>query len=1208
MNAKLVLALTACWLTSATAWAVDWPMWRHDASRTAASSQELAADLHLQWTLQLPPLAPAWPDQEMMWFDRNYEPVVAGGLMFIGSSRTDDLSAYDIRTGRPQWTFLADGPIRLAPAVWRDRVYVAGDDGYLYCLAVADGKLLWKFRGGPRDRKILGNGRMISTWPARGGPVVADGTVYFTAGIWPFMGIFLHALDAETGEVRWTNDGDGSMYIKQPHNTDSFAGVAPQGPLVVAGDTLIVPGGRSVPACYDRRTGQFLHYRLAENNKRGGGSAVAAGEELFFNGGEAFSTATGEIISGFRGFPALQGELAFAASGDGVAAYRFGTPLLVTTDGKDRRGAPIKVHKLQFEKLWETQAAAHADLIMAGSRVYACGGSEITAVAIPTGGQSPSISWKHQIDGTPVRLAAADDRLLVVTVEGAIHCFGAAKVTPALHTPLFDGIAQPEAAAKHAQELLDAADVREGHIVLWGASDDALVPALAAAERPLIAIERDHDRALALRKHCSPLYGAELQVLEGTPESLELPPYFASLMICEDPAVAGINIIPESLDRIFASLRPYGGTAMFRLNDRQREQLAQIAAKLPRAVVRQSGQYTLLVREGALEGSADWTHEHADASNSRTSRDQLVKAPLGVLWFGGPSHAPILPRHGHGPQPQVIDGRIIQEGPDLLRATDAYTGRVLWERELKDFGKLYDNTAHHPGANGTGGNYVSVSDGIYAIYGSVCLQLDTVTGRTLREFVAPGADPSSGVVWTYVNIIDDYLVGGFDVLSTEQPKLAYADYIASKRLAVFNRRTGSLLWAIDAEHEFRNNGICLGGGRLYAIDLLSQYHLEQLKRRGRAPEAPSKLLAFNLSSGAMVWQTDADVFGTWLSYSDRYDVLVESGRPGKDVLTDEPTGMRAYQGADGRVLWKENYRGPAILHGAQVLADREACDLLTGKPIQRRDPLTGKEVPWTWVRNYGCNTPQASEHLLLFRSGAAGYYDLAGDGGTGNFGGFRSSCTNNLIAAAGLLNIPEYTRTCTCDYQNQTSLALVHMPEVEVWTQFALAEGSDIQQLAINLGAPGQRRDADGRLWLNAHKAAQVEFDRLGYYCRHSSVIESGEPAWVAASGCRGVRRITLDPQATKPGRYTLRLHFCDPDNNQPGERVFDVRIAGRKVLEDFDIVQAAGGGQRGVVREFTGLEIGQSEKLAIEFESRASAPADESNVPAISGVELRLE
>src|SRR5437867_11091 len=94
-------------------------------------------------------------------------------------------------------------------------------------------------------------------WPARGAPVIADGKVYFAASIWPFMGIFIHALDARTGEPHWTNDGDGSTYMKQPHNADAFASIAPQGPLVVIGNRLLLPGGRSVPAAFDRRTGKM---------------------------------------------------------------------------------------------------------------------------------------------------------------------------------------------------------------------------------------------------------------------------------------------------------------------------------------------------------------------------------------------------------------------------------------------------------------------------------------------------------------------------------------------------------------------------------------------------------------------------------------------------------------------------------------------------------------------------------------------------------------------------------------------------------------------------------------------------------------------------------------------------------------------------------------------------------------------------------------
>src|SRR5262249_47377491 len=156
----------------------------------------------------------------------------------------------------------------------------------------------------------------------------------------------------------------------------------------------------------------------------------------------------------------------------------------------------------------------------------------------------------------------------------------------------------------------------------------------------------------------------------------------------------------------------------------------------------------------------------------------------------------------------------------------------------------------------------------------------------------------------------------------------------------------------------------------------------------------------------------------------------------RDTLSDEPKGMRAFGAADGSVLWaNKSYSGPAMIHGDMILKDQNACDILTGKLKMRDHPVSGLPVEWGWTRDYGCNTPAASECLLTFRSGAAGYFDLLNDGGTGNFGGFRSSCTNNLIVAGGLLNAPDYTRTCTCSYQNQSSLALVPMADVEVWTK-----------------------------------------------------------------------------------------------------------------------------------------------------------------------------
>ena len=142
----------------------------HGAFRTRSRRRRrLPANLHLQWVRHLPALKPAWPDQQKLQFDDAYEPVAAGNLVLVGSSRTDERGRLRRDTGDEVWRFVVDGPVRFAPVVWEDACLLSSsDDGYLYCIDAANGELLWKFRGGPSERKILGNERLISTWPARG--------------------------------------------------------------------------------------------------------------------------------------------------------------------------------------------------------------------------------------------------------------------------------------------------------------------------------------------------------------------------------------------------------------------------------------------------------------------------------------------------------------------------------------------------------------------------------------------------------------------------------------------------------------------------------------------------------------------------------------------------------------------------------------------------------------------------------------------------------------------------------------------------------------------------------------------------------------------------------------------------------------------------------------------------------------------------------
>ena len=272
MNTRLViraavLALSSCGVHLCGA---DWPMWRCDAGRTGNALQSLPEQLHLQWTWTLPPLKPAFENQRLQ-FDRGYEPIVVGSRMFIGSSLNDTLTALDTRSGQQLWRFFADGPIRTAPVAWGDKVCFGSDDGKVYCLNAADGTVHWQFTGVPSSRLLLGNGRMISMWPVRGGPVLHDGRVYFAAGVWPSEGVFMYSLDAESGHVVWRNDRASFLYGIHPHGASAMGGVTPQGYLLINGDELIVPCGMAYPASFDLATGKLKSFQLPEPGRLPGG-------------------------------------------------------------------------------------------------------------------------------------------------------------------------------------------------------------------------------------------------------------------------------------------------------------------------------------------------------------------------------------------------------------------------------------------------------------------------------------------------------------------------------------------------------------------------------------------------------------------------------------------------------------------------------------------------------------------------------------------------------------------------------------------------------------------------------------------------------------------------------------------------------------------------------------------------------------------------
>ena len=86
----------------------------------------------------------------------------------------------------------------------------------------------------------------------------------------------------------------------------------------------------------------------------------------------------------------------------------------------------------------------------------------------------------------------------------------------------------------------------------------------------------------------------------------------------------------------------------------------------------------------------------------------------------------------------------------------------------------------------------------------------------------------------------------------------------------------------------------------------------------------------------------------------------------------------------------------------------------------------------------------------------------------------------------------------------------------------------------------------------------------------------------MAGSGVEGATSVTLTLSATEPKTpqsYTVRLYFAEPDNAQPGERVFDIALQDKPMAENVDIARDSGSNSA-FVRKFANVEAGRSLKL----------------------------
>lgn len=924
MVVRLSSLLSLILLVAPTQNAADWPMWRADPGRTATTRESVPEKPALLWSRQLPAPAPAYADVRLR-FDAAAEPVVLGKRLFLASNSDDSVTAYDTETGAELWKTHTDGPVRFAPVAGQGRVIFGSDDGCVYCVKASDGSPVWKIRAVPSERRVLGNGRLVSVWPVRGGPVLHEGRVYFAGGVWPLEGTFVFCIDAATGETIWRNDRASYLYGIHPHEAEAFGGLAPQGYLLVEGEDLVVPSSQAYPARFDLATGELKEFKLPAPGRLPGGW--------------------------FASTPAAQEE-----------------------ERLKRRG-------LLFDA--EVNASLHED------KMRNEGLPEIRTTI-----RTADREWKFSdplpgVEGTIHSIAAADGKLFVSTLEGRFFCLGEKGGNATVHHTLTTSKKPPPDPSPHPQH---------GFAVFLGLNHPELIPLYAGTTRPAVGIDARSDRVGSLRKEGS--LGDRVHFLTADPATIELPPYFAELIVVDE----ALDLDAATLARHYQFLRPYGGRILGKGS-----KLAEIArsAALPRAVVSESEGWTLIVREGPLEGATNYTGDWA------ASEDSLVRAPLGLLWYGDS-----IRHFKRSPQPKFIDGVMISNPKDW---TDASTRKGPVDYRLLD-----------------------------------TVFTDVYTGRVLAPDEAPELRQSFSQVDK----------------ETIQP---------------------------------------------------SQY---------RPPRQEDD------------WKPEAPVAG------------------------------------------------------------------------ERVNPLTGEREPRVFPKSYGCDGGVDYGLLYSMRSGTPAFYDKRIESGTINISGPRSGCTNSVIPANGLLNLPYFYEGCTCAYPLPMALALVSMPETfEQWASWgtvdAAAFAGKLQRLGLNFGAPGDRVTHDGTLWLDLPNVGgpspelpletEPPLAELETFYQHSLFLRGGRGwPWVAGSGVFGLRSLVLT--GLRPGEYTVRLTFSEPNKGiRPGERVFDVSLNGESVATALDPLVLAGEFHHAATLGVDGVAVGESGELRLELSPTAGRTV-------LSGVEILRE
>ncbi|MDP6112618.1 MAG: PQQ-binding-like beta-propeller repeat protein [Planctomycetota bacterium] len=1144
--------------------ASDWPAYRHDARRSAVSTDRLTFPLGLAWhhkSRHAPRPAFADPlshptgidfayirdhsEPVILDFDYAFHPVAAGGRVFYGSSADDAVRCLSLATGEQQWVFVTGGPVRFAPEVVGDRLYVASDDGFVYCLAAESGKLIWQFRAAPSARQLVGNGRMISRWPLRTGALVLDGTLYVTAGMWPAEGVFVYALDAATGAVKWVNDTSGTFNRRTASvSAYTITGVAPTGYLLAGSGGLVVPTGRSAPASYALKDGRLLGSTAPSYQNRRGGPAVCIdqhGSLIFGYPRERLTRTSYSIHYAYR-LPMLQQFGTMRA--DRVLADER---TYVTVNDQIRcYDASSRYTKVKV--LWQADCPSRRLRCMALSVNSLVTGVDNRVVARDR--RTGEMLWEQSnLDGYVRSVAIADSQLLVATDAGSIYCFSV-NGSKGVSSDTSPSIVETEPVNGDLRNALDGGRINRGLALVIGHTDLTLAARLAAnTHLQVVLLLDDADAVTAARRdlleRMIPTQGKVSVQQHVRDKPLPFADYAFNVIVA-----TGETAIRRAAE-LHRVLAPAGGILFIEKATAEVESLLGDNGTSADEI-RRAGN-ALILRRGKLAGALDWDSDHRN--------DERVKWPLELLWFGGPGSK----RTGSGSRPPVAaGGRNFVIGKNHLIALDAYNGTELWARTLP---YLYRNIGRLRNAPGPINPWLTKSisadyDHAYLNFGHVVYTLDAATGEqqavhgefpTAKHFslkdrpqfsldhyqkpdirsvasvttkapqpagsiqlaesedgkelkvtlqLAPSVEVTDKVYWELFfdvrapsHRVNLYEKGIFHFLvkpAASRVELGIGP--AHPKVVVASEDDGRHMELTIPLQEL----IRLSGGRLKNFSFAAALNHQ--------PGPEQKAMANG--RGYLRWEVHCDTFA--YAFNNGWARIVRSESTSGTIQLPAVSKLPEHALRPGRMGWIGKKAGSVV-----------------SLKRDRKNPLSHEVAGFEYNRGKGCGNPVASGSLHVLRSGTLAFYDLNDDSGMRYFGGVRPSCTISAAPAQGLVFAAEGSSGCNCNYNFKTTLALAPAKRRrhEDWAMFMapLTPAALLRTGRFNIAAPGDRRDDRGGLWLQLPRAptyanrsmpvpVELRGDSLKPYRVNADrvPIAGTDRPWLYTSGFEGIGGVRL--------------------------------------------------------------------------------------------------